>query len=615
MIELNIQRGLSTVLFSEPGVINPRLVIEEGCWYLCTDTAELFLGVQLEGGLTLKRINENADQGESIDPEVLETLRVEVNAVKESLKDYAKKSDLPDVSKFITEIPAEYVTKTELNNKGFLTEHQDLSDYAKKTDVPSIEGLASETFVLTKIAEAELSDKEVDLTGYATKEDIKGLASEQFVADAIATIEIPEQDLSNYYNKTETENIVNEAVNNIKHPTTDLTGYATEKYVDDAIAEINIPDVSNFITMEDVETKGYLTQVPSEYITEEELNTKGFITDISGKAEADHKHSITEIEGYIEPDLSDYAKKSDIPDVTGFIREIPAEYVTENELTAKGYLTKHQDLSEYAKKTDLPSVDGLASEEFVRQAIEDIEIPEADLSKYSTTEQMAAAINTAVVVKANNILFTTDKFVTSQIGSFVNGESVKDLTIAELFAKLLGLSDNPAQSPDDFDQPEYTPEQPTTVAEKIIADKLMMYSVNMDNELAAADFKVLTLTPEEAAAAPQVSGFYQINDNGEIIESGYQELQIMSDETYYIIALPKIVDYESMVELQAYDSDENIWYTCDKLPLTSDQDTVVALCDEAGVDISHIDTDIYTVLALEDTCTGSKLRYIIKEVN
>lgn len=41
----------------------------------------------------------------------------------------------------------------------------------------------------------------------------------------------------------------------------------------------------------------------------------------------------------VNVDLTDYAKKTDIPDVSHFISEIPAEYVTETELNAKGYLT------------------------------------------------------------------------------------------------------------------------------------------------------------------------------------------------------------------------------------------------------------------------------------
>jgi hypothetical protein len=83
---------------------------------------------------------------------------------------------------------------------------------------------------------------------------------------------------------------------------------------------------------------------------------------------------------------------------------------------------------------------------------------------------------------------------------------------------------------------------------------------------------------------------------------------------YYIVALPKSVDYNSsMVKMQAYDDEEQIWVDYTKLPLISDIDRVNELCDEAGVDISHIDTTQYTVWVNEDICTGSKLRYIIIE--
>jgi len=72
----------------------------------------------------------------------------------------------------------------------FITEHQSLEEYAKKTElfsksyndltdkpeIPSIEGLATETFVINKIAEAELNNKEVDLSGLATKDELKNKA-------------------------------------------------------------------------------------------------------------------------------------------------------------------------------------------------------------------------------------------------------------------------------------------------------------------------------------------------------------------------------------------------------------------------------------------------------
>ena len=57
--------------------------------------------------------------------------------------------------------------------------------------------------------------------------------------------------------------------------------------------------------------------------------------------------------------LSPHVKTSNIPTKTsqlinnsGFITNIPAEYITETELTAKGYLTSHQDISNLQNKTD-----------------------------------------------------------------------------------------------------------------------------------------------------------------------------------------------------------------------------------------------------------------------
>ena len=153
------------------------------------------------------------------------------------------------------------------NDVGYLTEHQDLSEYAKKSDIP--------TDYLKAIPEEYVTESEL--------------------AEELAKIE---------------------------HPVVDLKGYATEDYVNEAVGSIQVPDVSNFITMEDVEAKGYIT-------------------------------------------------------------EVPAEYITESELDDKGYLTEHQDLSEYAKRNELPSVAGLASEEFVAEAIAAIEFPEADLTDYA----------------------------------------------------------------------------------------------------------------------------------------------------------------------------------------------------------------------------------------
>lgn len=47
---------------------------------------------------------------------------------------------------------SEYITESELNAKGYITEHQDLSGYALKTEIPSVNGLASESYVEEKVA-------------------------------------------------------------------------------------------------------------------------------------------------------------------------------------------------------------------------------------------------------------------------------------------------------------------------------------------------------------------------------------------------------------------------------------------------------------------------------
>ena len=123
------------------------------------------------------------------------------------------------------------------------------------------------------------------------------------------------------------------------------------------------------------------------------------------------------------------SKTSDLVNDSGFLTQIPSEYVTEAELDAKGYLTEHQSLSEYAKKSELfskdyndltnkptiPSVEGLASTQYVDNKVSEIVVPSLDgyateqwvegkgyltqhqsLADYSTTTQVQSMIDTAI---------------------------------------------------------------------------------------------------------------------------------------------------------------------------------------------------------------------------
>lgn len=154
-----------------------------------------------------------------------------------------------------------------------------------------------------------------------------------------------EVDLSEYYTKTE----VNELIENIDIPETDLTGYATEEYVDAAVKNIEI-DESKFASKDHSHAYSSLTDKP-------------VIPSIEGLASEEYvDEAVKNVK--VDVDLTDYAKKTDIPDVSKFITSIPDEYVTETELNAKGYLTEHQ------------SLEGYATEKYVDDAIAAIEIPE-----------------------------------------------------------------------------------------------------------------------------------------------------------------------------------------------------------------------------------------------
>lgn len=715
------------------------------------------------------------------------------NAVAENqpnLTAYAKKSDIPDVSGFITSIPTEYVTESELNAKGYLTEHIDISGKADKvhshpeylTEHQSLAGYATETFVTTKIAEAELNSTEIDLSGYATKDDIKnfitevpveyiteteltakGYATGAYVDSKVASITVPDlepyakktdiptvptkvsqltndsnylteipsnyiteselegkgyltehQDLSDYAKKsdipdvsgfitnipeeyiteselsakgflTEHQDISSKADLIHTHTLADITdyaapeipsldGYATEQYVNEAIAGIKIPaapDMSTFITMEDVEARGYLTAVPSEYITETELNAKGyltqhqslaglateeFVTQKIAEAELADKdvdlsayYTKTEVDalipevptnisafdndaGYVtEQDIADaiaahegLAKKEDVLDVKTTLENEVIPKVDEIEPTVgelktwvenKEYL-QDIDLEGYATEDfvnkvvtdiEIPSIDGLASVEYVNQEINKINIPEVDLSGLVSNETFEVEL----AKKANDVPFTSAKFVGVPMGNFKLGDSLADMTIAEIFAKLLGLTDTDPTSPVEPDVPE-TPEE---IVADIVKNKTPMYSVNSAGEIVELSYDdVTTYTEETAAAKPEESGFYQItNDAGEVIESGYQEVSVENPNVPYIIALPVGVDFSTMVEVQTYDDLQSKWVENTSLSLSNNFDEISALCGQLGVNISHIDTTKYTLWAnLEAGPSGEIYRFIIK---
>lgn len=109
---------------------------------------------------------------------------------------------------------------------------------------------------------------------------------------------------------------------------TNLEGYATEKWVKD----------QSYVT----ESTAHNTYASITYVDEKSTALEEYVhttVDAIDLTPYAKKEELPTKLSQFEND-SDYATKSDIPDVSSFITEIPEEYVTDEELKAEGYLTR-----------------------------------------------------------------------------------------------------------------------------------------------------------------------------------------------------------------------------------------------------------------------------------
>lgn len=166
MVDFKIRRGESTTLFTSPGVVNPRLIIEEGCWYLCIDTAELYLGMRLEGTLTLKKIN---DDGRKPDEGGTSTdlLEVQINELKDRL-------DTLESFELYQKIESEYDLPTNFDSEDF---NPNITYYVQLDD------RNIRTYVFDKGAQAYMCTNSVD------ELVIRAMVSDAIDAELVAKFE------------------------------------------------------------------------------------------------------------------------------------------------------------------------------------------------------------------------------------------------------------------------------------------------------------------------------------------------------------------------------------------------------------------------------------------
>ena len=307
-----------------------------------------------------------------------------------------------------------YITITDVEAKGYLTEHQSLDGYAKTSDIPtkvsqlsndsgyltehqSLSGYATEEWVNGK---KYLTDASLD--SYAKKSDVEsattGLAKTSDIPTKVSQLTndkgylTEHQSLSAYSTTEEVKEMV-------KNVSVDLSGYYTSAQTDTKISNatsglaktsdipVNTSDLTNdsgYITITDVENKGYLTehQSLSAYSTTEEMNSA------------------------IKSATTDLAKASDIPTNTSDLTN-NSGFITIADVENKGYLTEHQSLSAYSTTEEVENkintaTSGLAKTSDIPTKVSELENDKNYLTKhqsltaYSTTEEVENKINDAV---------------------------------------------------------------------------------------------------------------------------------------------------------------------------------------------------------------------------
>ena len=163
-----------------------------------------------------------------------------------------------------------------------------------ESKIPNVDNFVTESYVVHAIASAQLSGggsgnggSNIDLSGFATKDDLNGYATKNHTHDQYLT---EHQDLSGYAKKTDVPN---------------LNGYATEGYVDEALKNVAV-DLSDYYTKSEVDLA----------ITNAQL--EGGDVDLTGYATEEYVNTAIQ---NVSVDLTGYAKTEDIPDVSNFVEK------------------------------------------------------------------------------------------------------------------------------------------------------------------------------------------------------------------------------------------------------------------------------------------------------
>ena len=361
---------------------------------------------------------------------------------KDELKEALKNVGGIATEGLLTEVKAEelFVKKTDaVDNTNFELVKNRVLALELKTDKDTV---YDDSEVKERLTTLE-NKPPVDLSNYATKEELRNVSGSQPLADNLVTKEELENkhyisDISNLATKEELQEVRN------SQPTVDTSNLVTR---DELTAKNYLTEhqsLDNLVTKQELEEKQYLTthQDLSEYAKKSELyndsDLKARVEVLEQKTDKDTvyddtplKERVTALESraieggtYDDKPIRDRldvleAKHDndtiyDDTEVKRRLTEIESKpaidtsvFVTEEKLVSKGYLTEHQDLSNYALKSELPTP---YNDSTLNERVTALESKAIEGGAYDDTDLRNRVINLE-----NKPPLDTSEFVTNQV--------------------------------------------------------------------------------------------------------------------------------------------------------------------------------------------------------
>ena len=303
-------------------------------------------------------------------------------------EEYAKKTELYNDSELrekITALETNSVTHSELASKNYLVEHQPLTDYATNSKVEAVESrvLALENkpaVVPQGYDDSALSGR---VSALEAKQDKDTVYNDEEIKRRLTTLEGKTDNFitgvsvnKEGSNVTLTYNYVDGQTKNVSFTDSDTVNVA----YDDSGLKQRITNLENRPQVEaynDADIKQRLTALETNHVTKEELHeaTELDETQFVSPAELEAKHYLTETQAE-----SVYAKKSELYNDSALASRVSAleskqgNDTVYNDTEIKQRLTnlenrKQVDLTDYAKKSEIPNTTNFATTDSVNNLL------------------------------------------------------------------------------------------------------------------------------------------------------------------------------------------------------------------------------------------------------